>query len=106
LTPSKTGQGWLADTIRDGQAENWSRVTSFRNGLFQRLIHKKAIPKCNRLAGESYSKMQPTRRHGQFSMHVIAVDNSYCRFARQNEAARAADAAAWVRSAAVVFTIR
>jgi hypothetical protein len=28
------------------------------------------------------------------------------RFARENEAAGAADAAAWVRSAAVVFTIR
>ena len=28
------------------------------------------------------------------------------RFARQNEAARAADAAAWIRSAAVVLTVR
>jgi hypothetical protein len=30
----------------------------------------------------------------------------YFRVARQNEAARAADAGAWVRSAAVVLTIR
>jgi hypothetical protein len=36
---------------------------------------------------------------------LASVDIDF-RFARQNEAARAADAAAWVRSAAVVLTIR
>jgi len=42
------------------------------------------------------------------SVSIVASPDydSYFLFARQNEAARAADAAAWVMSAAVVFTIR
>jgi hypothetical protein len=46
------------------------------------------------------------RSVGDPETEAIASGNLHVRVARQNEAARAADAAAWVRSAPVVLTIR
>jgi hypothetical protein len=45
-------------------------------------------------------------RGGRGSGRMVAIGKLVFRLARKNEAARAADAAAWVRSAAVMITIR
>jgi hypothetical protein len=43
-------QGWLPDTIRGSQTENWSKVISFR-WRFSKTDSRKYWGKCNRLVG-------------------------------------------------------